>query len=92
MSLEFMMDIQYFPYYTKEELLEMVKQWQNPQQATDYIIKYYDVRKKEREDFENEILNKPTCKDGKHLYSYHWKRGKIKGLKCTLCGHLDKNK
>ncbi len=30
------------------------------------------------------------CLEGKHIYSYYWKRGKCKGSKCSLCGNLDR--
>jgi len=65
MSLRDLLEWNYFPYYTKEELLEIVKKWQSPESARDYILEYYDKRKKEREETEIEfkkILNKKTWK------------------------------
>ena len=65
MSLRDLLEWNYFPYYTKEELLEIVKKWQSHESARDYILEYYDKRKKEREETEIEfkkILNKKTWK------------------------------
>jgi hypothetical protein len=34
-SLEDLLEFDYFPYYTKEELLEKVKTWFHPESAAD---------------------------------------------------------
>lgn len=42
MSTEELLKLNYFPYYTKEEILEKVKTWIDPQLAADYTNAYYD--------------------------------------------------
>lgn len=42
MSTEDLLYWNFFPNCTKEQLLDIVKDWPNSQNATDYIIREYD--------------------------------------------------
>lgn len=51
MSLEFYLEYEYFPYFSKEQILEEVKKWKNSEDARKYVMENYDRCKKERDDF-----------------------------------------
>lgn len=55
MSLEDLLEFNYFPYYEKEELLQEVKAWVRPELAIRYILENYDKSKERRENAHKEF-------------------------------------
>lgn len=65
-------------YHTKGQLIKNAEEKKLPWQVLRYHKKQCKVS----------ILQKSNY-DCKHVYSYHWLRGRCKGSKCTLCGNIN---
>ena len=59
MDLDYLLKVEYFPNYSKKELLEIVKDWIDPDEATIYINENYDTWKAGSPN-KKSVYNEPT--------------------------------